>query len=513
MLSNKSLGIAGVAMLGTVALLGTNAASAQINVSTSMGGLKYGLETLDLTDIVVDDDGNRYYRVDGGRKLANITVRLGVGGVLADVYSVTFDLSGIVLGGQRVDPRTDGPLLDSALVLAAYDATSMEVDANPTAVSPTRRLGTGPGSNSVTYFFAAGGIMHPKSELTLLVDAFAVSGAGTGSITATVKNVTLADATSDATATKAASMAGAVRVAAALRESTYSDVAGGESAIDVPTARVAHDYTSFGDSPFFPDDPKQLSDTVGAVVVDVGTTTMFKTAEDGDVTVVLETIVDDEESMVTYAGDFSFASKAFLADTDACGGGDVADDILMRGADGAVTNTMRLMPQILSDANMKYLCIMVDGDTEISPTTRYSVSVDYEVPEDANTRVYAPKGKARRLAYIALDGIRVTIPYLTTASQYNQRIVVANLSGVPVDYSMTFHPEAGVVAEAGADAMGMFAEGTTVLSVGRDDVVTIMGDRTRTAARLVIDSNSTSISVATTQVNIETGATDTVSYR
>ena len=40
MLSNKSLGIAGVVMLGTVALLGTNAANAIIDVSEGDGGHK-----------------------------------------------------------------------------------------------------------------------------------------------------------------------------------------------------------------------------------------------------------------------------------------------------------------------------------------------------------------------------------------------------------------------------------------------------------------------------------------
>ena len=370
-----------------------------------------------------------------------------------------------------------------------------------------------------------------KSLLTLQLDAVALPGAGTGAITVMAKNITLATDLGDAKATKSYSMSGAVRVAAALRESTISDIAGGLNAIERPIARVETDYTSFSDDPFFADDPKMLVDSVGTLFVYVSTritsmpdptdaeetittTTGLRNAADGSYVTGLADIVDIDESTVTYAGNFSFATKVYLAPSDSCGGGDVADDLLMRGADNVVTNMMSLTPVILSEATGDYLCIMVDGDTSIPETSRYRASVDYERPADTNTRVYAPTGKARRLAYIMRNGIRVTIPYLTTASQYNQRIVVANLSDGPVDYSISFHPEAGTEAEAGVDAMGTFGEGTTVLSVTRDDVVTITGDRTRTAAFLVIDADVLeNISVATTQVNLQTGATDTVVYR
>ena len=230
----------------------------------------------------------------------------------------------------------------------------------------------------------------------------------------------------------------------------------------------------------------------------------------------LSDIIDAEKSMVTVSGDFSFTSKVFFAQSDECSGGDVANDLHARGPDNAKTSETMLAPQKLSEATGYYICLMVNGQTVIPLTSRYYVKVDYELPDvdDANTRAFPPSGKSRRLAKVKQNGIKITIPYLTTASQYNQRIVVANLSGVAVDYSMSFYPEAGTEAEAGANAMGTFGEGTTVLSVARDDVVTISGDRTRTAARLVIEADvEEEISVVTTQVNTETGSTDTVRYR
>ena len=174
------------------------------------------------------------------------------------------------------------------------------------------------------------------------------------------------------------------------------------------------------------------------------------------------------------------------------------------------------MPQALTDANGMHVCIMVDGETEIPTTSRYGAECRLQIAGRCEySGICAGTGKARRLSWIRQNGIRITIPYLTTASQYNQRIVVVNLDDVSYDYSMTFHPEAGVEVEGGANAMGSFASGTTVLSVARDDVVTIIGDRTRTAARITIaaDEVNAGVSVATTQVNIGTGATDTVSYR
>ena len=525
MLSNKSLGIAGVAMLGTVALLGTNAANAAINVSSGAGGIKFALETLDLTDIVVDDDGNRYYRVDGAAVGAgtddatDVHVSLGIAGEAEDRYSVTYDLSGMALGGQNGDegePK-DGPL-DAEMGLTLWTVTPAVDPMDPDTVTEItitagRTLGLEAGSNSVTYFFeipAAASDVAKTAQLRLDVDAFAMPGSGTGSITVTVKNITLADDIGDAKATKTTSMAGSVRVAAVLKEATISDIT--TEGITRPISRVETDFMSFGDDPFFIDDPKKLVDSIGAIVVSLGSG--FLSAADGVGIVNPEDIVDPDESMITYTGDFSFASKVYMADDDDCGGGDVSDSLLMTGTDGAVTNTMSLMPQTMADANGQHICIMVDGETIIPETSRYAVSVDYEGAEDENTRVYPPKGKSRRLAYIEQNGIKITIPYLTTHSGYNQRIVVANLSGAPVEYNMTFHPEAGVEAEGGANAMGEFAEGTTVLSVANNDVVTISGDKTRTAARLIIKADvRKAISVATTQVNLQTGATDTVSYR
>ena len=112
MLSNKSLGIAGVAMLGTVALLGTNAANAAINVSQGSGGVVYALETLDVRNIVVDDDGNHYYRLAGDADTLHIVSALGIPGTGKDRYSVTYDLSGMVIGGQTTAADdTDGDLI------------------------------------------------------------------------------------------------------------------------------------------------------------------------------------------------------------------------------------------------------------------------------------------------------------------------------------------------------------------------------------------------------------------
>ena len=77
MLSNKPIGIAGAAILGTVALLGTNAANAVINLDEtatmkSSAAVIYAKETI-LESHQVDE--TTYYVVDGGDRGGNCSLR------------------------------------------------------------------------------------------------------------------------------------------------------------------------------------------------------------------------------------------------------------------------------------------------------------------------------------------------------------------------------------------------------------------------------------------------------
>ena len=65
MLSRKPLGVVGAAMLGIMALLGTNAANAVIDLDgDDTDGVTFAQETI--TSSLQGKDGTTYYVVDGG---------------------------------------------------------------------------------------------------------------------------------------------------------------------------------------------------------------------------------------------------------------------------------------------------------------------------------------------------------------------------------------------------------------------------------------------------------------
>ena len=92
MLSNKSGAIAGAAMLGTAALLGTNAAYA-IKINNGDDPATYAMETVEDTD-AIDKEGTKYYHL---MKDHTLRAPMGVGARAGDDWTVTFKLGGMVL--------------------------------------------------------------------------------------------------------------------------------------------------------------------------------------------------------------------------------------------------------------------------------------------------------------------------------------------------------------------------------------------------------------------------------
>ena len=95
--SNKPLRIAGAAMLGTAVLLGTNAASAKINLDAEDKGdavSTFAQETI--TETVASADGTMYYVVHGGDSELNVGGEVGVGGTTGSVLIIEYVLDGMV---------------------------------------------------------------------------------------------------------------------------------------------------------------------------------------------------------------------------------------------------------------------------------------------------------------------------------------------------------------------------------------------------------------------------------
>ena len=211
---------------------------------------------------------------------------------------------------------------------------------------------------------------------------------------------------------------------------------------------------------------------------------------------------DDKNNSVTFSGDFSFAKKAGFS-ADACKS---IDEIRKPDADDPDTLTDEIIPTSAGEFEVteQRLCIEVDGETSIPNTDEYQVTTKYKGLAMA---AFPPTGTTHTLAKIERDGYEANIPYLTTHSAYNQRIVIVN-RWRETQYSFSnFESEDGVEVLEGMDAEGTLLEGTNVLRVR--DIVTIEGG-TRASGTLNVVAPSREIDAAVQQVNLESRSVDTV---
>ena len=201
---------------------------------------------------------------------------------------------------------------------------------------------------------------------------------------------------------------------------------------------------------------------------------------------------------LTLAGDVSFGDWYIGADGAACGA--VVTDLIedTDTFDNATANAGALA------ANTRYnLCVDVDGDEVINEGS-YSLTFEW----DTGTNPLPTTDAVVNVGSLARNGTTVQIPYLTTFEDYNQRLVIVNRGAAAAEYSITFTSEDGVTATAGTDATGSVPAGE-VVSLKATDIVSLTG-KTRTAATLVVVAPAANIDVATNQVNLSDGSTDTV---
>lgn len=132
-------------------------------------------------------------------------------------------------------------------------------------------------------------------------------------------------------------------------------------------------------------------------------------------------------------------------------------------------------------------------------------------------------GMEGSLASIGRNGASVDIPYLTTSEKHNQRVIVVNRGTAPVAITaITFTSEDGVDVElmeevqTEMDAGQLVVPGNSTWTARMDETIAITSTTPRpirrTAATMAFAATPGAISVATTQVNISDGSTDTVVY-
>ena len=220
-----------------------------------------------------------------------------------------------------------------------------------------------------------------------------------------------------------------------------------------------------------------------------------------------------EEGSLTFTVEGDFSIGAFnLGGKDKCPAPGKADapskGNLMPDEDGPANEAM-LGGQ---NAGTYYLCVQVDNDgpndTPI-PATKYMGEITL------GTGATALKLADGTIGDIKRNGTTVKLTYLTISSKYNQRLIIVNDSASDATYSISgFSAEEGVMVEALDKASGTIPAGhTDVIKVAEIvDITHSTGDYKRTAATLSINADSDDIQVATTQVNLSDGSTDTVLY-
>ena len=487
MLSRKPLGVIGVAMLGIMALLGTNAANAVIDLDgEDTGAVTYAQETI--TETLQGKDGATYYVVDGGVDELDVTAELGFATVSGASLIVRYDFTGMILTGESTPVLTFG------------------------GDAQTLRQG-GKAKDNYVVFLVTGinANVAADADLVLALEEVAIS-AGGGSIAMHV--------TDDLSipAENRASHSGAVSMKSALMPVKM---------LNNPTALVSEKFLLFeGTTP-------QMT-TLGNVVVNLVTGYLdaadggdvdnlgSATGDSGLVTLGANTVntAPDTVTSVVFMGDFSFVSRAWLDEAETCDATTVEGqtDLRMDMDEETMTrDTTRLKAQSLAYVNeQSNLCIMVLPATDemavaIPETAPYMVAKTIVLASAYSASKFPPMPAPAPLGAIMRNGTTVHIPYITQFANYNQRIVIVN-RGAEASYSLTFTVEDGVMATPGAEAEGtLAANSTTYLRLLHGDVVTIEGAPNRASATLIVESEPSYIDVVLSQTNAN-GGTDTVKY-
>ena len=452
----------------------------------------YAKETLlstETTDASDESDTAKYYNIAQDDILisapADVTANMG------DTYVVSYALAGMVF-------RT--PVLGGALDGGAF----------------TVAAGGAAGDKAVVFRLSSTSSVAATTTLLVLSAEYAISAAGSGSVTRTVTNQSIAvlnllgvSGSEDRTGS------GIIKLGSGLKETAEPN--------DLK-ATVAHGFRSFGGAAVA---------TVGSLQVEHnGDVRQASGSATGEVVDMLNQVIDnggagaDAMSTVSIMGDFSFATKAFLHGDNDCGVGDgnsASTDTDAPPTDRGILTTEGTgddeMVTGAADQNVtafamaEFLCIMVDTSEDgmkIPDAVTYTAMGDYAKITDG---AFDPAPMKQTLGTITRDGTTVHLPYLTTNAKFNQRLYIVNRGAADAAYEMDF-PE---VDTAGALASGTLeANSRTILSVGGttpgDALVTIGGGGGSTSGSLIVEAQPTMIDVATVQVNRELGTTDTVIY-
>ena len=196
-------------------------------------------------------------------------------------------------------------------------------------------------------------------------------------------------------------------------------------------------------------------------------------------------LLADMDTSVTTAsikGDFSSGDVSLNASDDCSGGS------FPLTSDG-VSKTIAISLDTLFA--FPVLCVDLTGNTEAISRTEFELDLGL-----GNETAFFGK--------IRYDGSSVDLPFLTTFSDYRQKIYVTNQAGYEVRYMFEFYAEDSVQGsfEPGLGATGVIPA-SGVLKIDASELVTIEpGVPTRVSGRMLIDALPQDISAAVQLVSL-----------
>ena len=520
MSSKRILGIAGAAMIGTLA--GTGAVHAVIGIGSSgatTSAATFAKETLrksgsGSTVTPLGGGSTTYYQVaahagNSGEIDVNIPIGISVPGSPATTALIQVDLENLVLG--------------RAFDAAHASITNTETPAVAiTGATFTREEGGALGDNRVWLNLTTDGTneVPANSRLVLQFDFLGVDADNDGTITVTARRT----ATAGVTVLETTTLTDAVKVMSVFEV---------EATPITQTASVEDGFMKFREDDTTVESEGRLKASIGKLDFGVATSTSpiynagragapraTLTSETGGQIIsprqVVESAVlvltgntsflgEDGKVFISRVADCSSESVAFMADEN--DGNKLkatlsaAEDTAGGGHFGTSEKTASL-----------YVCLEVDGETTIPQVDDpYEVAATFTGVNGAES-AFPPGAFSGTLGGIERDGSNVDIAYLTTNQKYNQRLVLVNRSGGMVEYSIgMFRTSEGTTAEAGNAASGTLQpRSRTVLDVR--DIVTFDngGNGGHGSAQLTAVVASGMLDVATVTTTRSDGSTDTV---
>ena len=228
-------------------------------------------------------------------------------------------------------------------------------------------------------------------------------------------------------------------------------------------------------------------------------------------------LISDNSLTFSVEGDFSVGAFNLLAVEEAestCpnAGAPTAEEPVTGNLRPAADGPANMAMLAAQGAGTYHLCVQVDVQ---GPNSTPIPAGTYNGTIIQGTGALARNLAAGVIGRIGRNGTTVKLPFLTAGERYNQRLVIVNDGANDARYDIgQFVTEESTSATPQAMASGMVPAGGQLVVPVRDIVSfwSPNGRRHRAAATLSMNADVDDVQVATTQVNLVDGSTDTVVY-